>query len=121
MEEIINQHRQLTKELMQENTQLREKTSKSLGEMLINTRNQPVKDVTLLIENKQEIEQLSKQLQLNTQQISKQIKQWSISIKKLEETMNDMKNIGEIGQQMETDMKEIDRAIRKLLLLNSSL
>ena len=116
MEEIINQHRQLTQELMEENAQLKEKASKSLSEMMINARNKSVKDVSILIENRQEIDQLVKQLQMNTQQLSKQIKQWSVSIKKLEETMNDLKNLDQVGQKMETEMNEIDLAIRKLLM-----
>ena len=116
MEEIINQHRQLTEELILENAQLKEKATKSLSELVINTRNKTLKEVTPLIDNKDEIESLLKQLQTNTQQLSKQTKQWMTSIKKLEDTIVDLKNLDQVGQKMETELNEIDLAVRKLLL-----
>ena len=116
MEEIINQHRQLSEELALENAQLKEKATRSLSELIINTRNKTLKEVTVLIDNKDEIETLLKQLQSNTQQLSKQTKQWMTSIKKLEDTIVDLKNLDQVGQKMETELNEIDLAVRKLLL-----
>ena len=116
MEEIINKHKQLNEELREENTQLKQKASKSLGELMTNTRNKTVEPTIQLIEHKNEIDNLTKEIQTSLIELSKQIKQWNNNVKKFEESLNEINNIESIGRSMETQINEIDIAVRNLVL-----
>lgn len=116
MEKIIEQHRLTTEKLRNENCALREKASKSLGETIVNTRNISVARVAPLIANQNEIEALTKQLQINAVALSKQTKQWTNSIKKLQATLAELGNLEIVGKSMENQLNEIDSVVRRIIV-----
>ncbi|ELP94921.1 hypothetical protein EIN_250150 [Entamoeba invadens IP1] len=115
MESIVAEHRNMSEKLRAENCLLREKASRSLGELMVNTRNNSIVPVAKLIDNETEIEALTKQLQINAIALSKQTRQWTQSIKNLEDTLNELGNLEIVGKTMETNLNEIDNAVRKLV------
>ncbi|EDR23953.1 hypothetical protein EDI_256130 [Entamoeba dispar SAW760] len=117
MDSIIRSHRLSTETLRAENARLRLNASNALSELMINTRNNSISSLHPLLSNLSEIQTLNKQLQLNAVQLSKQTKHWSLSITKLQDTLNELGNLEIVGQTMESQLNDIDSAIRNLILL----
>lgn len=120
MEKLVEKHHKSVEMIRTMNNQMRENAIKSLGEVFVNARNYTLGHTKEMIDNENEIETLTKQLQINAVQLSKESKQWNQSVKRLEDSLAELGNLEIVAKTMEDNLNQIDTAVRKLIMERKS-